>query len=276
MTTLQQALFQASEKIDRTEAKLLMCHLLQVGRTYLITHDREELSELTYQKYLALVLRRQQGEPVPYIVGFQEFYSRRFAVTPDTLIPRPDTESLVETVLQYAHTFPKHGKILDLGTGSGCIAITLALELPQWQIHATDFNLNTLQIAQHNAQTLNATVSFSQGSWFQALHKDKHFDIIVSNPPYIHPADEHLKNLRFEPVDALTDHHDGLSDLREIIQEAPNHLNANGWLFLEHGYDQGQAVRQLFDLDLWHHIQTIKDLGDNDRVTLAQLHLSHT
>ena len=271
MTTIEQALEGAAKRIDRSEAKLLMTYLLGVSRTYLITHDRDPLTPDQRKDYEALVLRREKGEPVPYIVGSQEFYSRSFQVTPDTLIPRPDTETLIETVVHYAQEIKKPVSILDLGTGSGCIAITLALQLPQSRVSAADISQGALQVAQSNASSLGANVRFFHGSWFNALNRDARFDLIVSNPPYIHPQDEHLQNLRFEPIDALTDHKDGLSDLREIITQAPQHLNQDGWLFLEHGFDQGQAVRDLLDPGVWKNVKTVQDWGNNDRVTLAQL-----
>jgi release factor glutamine methyltransferase len=177
---------------------------------------------------------------------------------------------LIETVLQEAANH-RATSLLDMGTGSGCIAITLALEMPELAVTATDFSEKALAIAKDNAKTLKARISFHQGSWYEALPNDARFDIIVSNPPYIHPQDHHLANLRYEPITALTDGVDGLKDLRAIVADAPNHLNANGLLAMEHGWDQGEAVRNLFDESLWYDVRTIKDLGDNDRVTLGRL-----
>ena len=270
MTTIKQALQQASNDIDRFEAKLLLAHCLGVNRTYLITHDRDNLDSDTLNVYLSLVARRKKGEPIPYITGTQEFYGRPFHVTPDVLIPRPDTETLIEAVLSLSkkHTIRT---LLDMGTGSGCIAVTLALELPQTQVAASDISQEALKIARENAAALNARVRFYESDWFESVHELTLFDVIVSNPPYIHPADEHLANLNYEPAGALTDGINGLQDIEKITLGAPDHLNRAGFLLLEHGWDQAQAVQSLFNPQVWETPQTIKDLAGNDRVTIAQL-----
>lgn len=271
MPTIRQAVEQASELIDRFEAKLLLAHCLGVGRTYLITHDRDELKESDWQTYQNCVQQRADGVPVPYICGKQEFFGRPFKVTPDVLIPRPDTETLIEFVLD---NYPKERpySVLDMGTGSGCIAITLALENPLFKVTATDVSAQALNIASQNAKALNARIDFYLGSWFEAIPRNHTFDIIVSNPPYIHRDDEHLKNLTYEPISALTDGFDGLKCIEHIILNAPAFLNTNGRVVLEHGWDQGAAVRKIFeDQGCWNAIQTLKDLGGNDRITTALL-----
>ena len=270
MATIKEVLFAAARRVDRFEARLLLAHLLHCPREYFITHDNDEVTPEIAARFESLLSRREAGEPVPYIVGEQEFFSRTFKVREGVLIPRPDTETLIETVLQEV-ALHRATSLLDMGTGSGCIAITLALEMPELAVTATDFSEKALAVAKDNAETLKARISFHQGSWYEALPDDARFDIIASNPPYIHPEDHHLANLRYEPITALTDGVDGLKDLRAIVADAPNHLNANGLLAMEHGWDQGEAVRNLFDESLWYDVRTIKDLGDNDRVTLGRL-----
>ena len=271
MPTIRQAVEQAAKRIDRFEAKLLLAHCLGVGRTYLITHDRDELETSVWQRYQDCVRQRAENVPVPYICGQQEFFGRPFKVTPDVLIPRPDTESLIEIVLS-AYPKDKSFTLLDMGTGSGCIAVTLAIENPLFKVCATDVSEKALGIASQNARNLKADVNFYLGSWFEAIPQGHIFDIIVSNPPYIHRDDEHLKNLTYEPILALTDGFDGLKCIEHLISHAPSFLNSNGRLVLEHGWDQGAAVRKIFeDQDCWNAIQTLKDLGGNDRVTTACL-----
>ena len=241
---------------------LTTCQLL-VGK------DRD-LSAKERSKIEEIVVGLRQQQPIKYLLGEALFHGMTLKVTPAVLIPRPETAELVDLVLQDwpAESSPH---LLDVGTGSGCIAITLALEMPELAVTATDFSEKALAVAKDNAETLKARISFHQGSWYEALPDDARFDIIVSNPPYIHPQDHHLANLRYEPITALTDGVDGLKDLRAIVTDAPNHLNANGLLAMEHGWDKGEAVRNLFDESLWYDVRTIKDLGDNDRVTLGRL-----
>ena len=271
MPTIQESIIFASKRIDRFEAKLLLAHCLGVGRTYLITHDRDELPPSVWEKYKNGVQQRSEGMPIPYICGSQEFFGRPFKVTPDVLIPRPDTETLVEFILNSCA--PEHSaSLLDLGTGSGCIAVTLALEKTNFKVSATDVCERALNVARQNAHQLKASVNFYLGSWFDAIPTGKMFDIIVSNPPYIHQDDEHLKNLTYEPIGALTDGFNGLTHIEHIISQAPYFLTSNGLLAFEHGWDQGEAVRAIFEKNgCWEKIQTIKDLGNNDRVTAAYL-----
>ena len=187
------------------------------------------------------------------------------------MIPRPDTETIVEFVLSQCPT-DSALSVLDLGTGSGCIAITLALENSNLNVSATDVSPEALEIAWANAKNLGADIHFYCGSWFEPIPASQRYDIIVSNPPYIHREDEHLKNLGYEPISALTDGFDGLTHIDHIIKNAPSFLNEKGWLVFEHGWDQGESVRTLFKKhSLWKGIQTIQDLGGNDRVTAARL-----
>ena len=199
----------------------------------------------------------------------REFYGRPFAVTPDVLVPRPDTETLVEEAIAL---IKREGakSVLDLGTGSGIIAVTLALEAPETTVTATDESPAALAVARGNAQRLSARVSFFEGSWFDALAQEgapQSFNLIVSNPPYIDPADSHMAALSFEPRGALTDEVDGLQDLKAIIERAPQHLAAGGVLLLEHGYDQGEAVRAMLSAAGFEDVRTVQDLAGNDRVS---------
>lgn len=270
MPTIREVINQASYSIDKLDARLLLCFCLNKPITYLIAHDRDPLDSQILEQYQTLVNRRKNGEPFPYIVGSQDFYARSFHVNPNVLIPRPDTETLIDEVLRELSSHPAH-RLLDLGTGSGCIAITLAKECLGLEITATDFSDKALDVARLNAKRYNANILFALGCWYDAIAPEARFDIIVSNPPYIEKNDPHLSELTYEPLSALTDHSNGLSDLKQIIAGAPDHLYKNGLLILEHGWDQGRQVRALFDTDLWDCPITIKDLGGNDRVTKARL-----
>ncbi len=270
MTSIRQVLQAAQKRIDRFDAQLLLGFCLSKNRIYLITHETDELDSTTLEHFETLVSRREAGEPFAYIVGVQEFFSRAFKVTPDVLIPRPDTETLIETTLEEIKRYPAE-TLLDMGTGSGCIAITLALEAKHLKVYASDICPRALAIAQENAQALHASITLYEGAWYTAISENQRFDVIVSNPPYIESNDEHLKSLTYEPISALTDGDNGLTDLEKIITGAPAHLNAYGLLVLEHGWNQGAAVRNLFDADIWRDVRTVKDLGGNDRITLARL-----
>lgn len=216
----------------------------------------------------AMVSRRAAGEPVAYIVGSREFYGHEFRVTPDVLIPRPETELLVERALTYAAGRPGP-RVLDLGTGSGCIAVTLALELAGAHVVAVDRSPPALAVAQANAARLGAAVECRVSDWYGALAPDERYDVIVANPPYIAGADRHLDagDLRFEPRGALTPGGDGLAALRAIIAGAPAHLVADGWLAVEHGYDQAAACRALFAAAGYLDIASWRDLAGIERVT---------
>ncbi len=252
-------------QIERFDAQVLLLHVLNKNRAWLIAHDDETATDEQRSAFEALAARRREGEPVAYLLGSREFYGREFAVTPAVLIPRPDTELLVELALERA---PENGKVIDLGTGSGCIPITLKLERPDLSVSALDLSADALAVATNNAQALGAPVRLLESNWFSAVAGEV-FDLIVSNPPYIHSDDEHLNqgDLRFEPTGALTDGYDGLQHLRSIIAAAPAYLQSGAWLLLEHGWDQGAACRELLLQAGFAEVQTWQDLGQNDRVS---------
>jgi release factor glutamine methyltransferase len=251
--------------LDRLEARILLTHALGLTRVQLITQSERTLSTDEADCLAILVQRRIDGEPIAYIVGSREFYGLSFDVTPDVLIPRPETELLVELALQY---LPPNGRLLDMGTGSGAIAVAIAVNRPDAQVTALDFSAAALAVAKGNAEKHQAAVEFLQSDWFAALAQ-RQFDLIVSNPPYIVAGDRHLSqgDLRFEPVDALTDHHDGLSALRQIVEGADDHLGTGGWLFMEHGYDQAAAVCELATAHGFVDVQRWKDLAGIERVS---------
>lgn len=245
----------------------------------LMTDEDYQLTDSEVARFNDGVVKMQQGIPLAYLTGQQEFWSLNFRVNEHTLIPRPDTEVLVEQVLNWINAQPtqlSNKRLLDLGTGSGCIAISLAHELKQanWQIVAVDLSLEALKVAQHNAVSNNvANIEFVQSSWYQALpiYDEPQFDIIVSNPPYIDETDEHLAGLTAEPISALSAPNQGLADIEHIVQQATTYLCTGGLLAIEHGYDQGDAVRQLFLDNGFESVHTMKDYGNNDRVTLGQV-----
>lgn len=254
------------------EVRMLLQHVLNVNRAWLIAHADDAISEQDYNTFQALLARRIAGEPIAYILGEREFYGLLFKTTADTLIPRPDTETLVEAAL--AKISPSSGAaIVDLGTGTGAIALAIAKHRPRAQVVAVDFSEGALMVAQENARNLSINnVSFLQSHWFDALSKQR-FDLIVSNPPYIEEDDPHLSqgDLRFEPRTALVSGADGLDDIRTIILEAQNHLKPNGWLMFEHGYNQATAVANLLKAAEFNQISHIKDLAGIQRVTLASI-----
>lgn len=253
------------------EAQLLLQTALKVERAWLIAHEIDALGANNHAEFQTLLLRRLKGEPIAYILGYREFYGLKLCVTPDTLIPRPDTETLVEAALA---KIPLHTKvqILDLGTGTGAIALAVAHHRPHAQLMAIDASENALTIAQKNAKNLNiANVQFLHSDWFSTINPQR-FDLILSNPPYIEASDTHLQqgDLRFEPITALASGSDGLDDIRRIVQDCQVYLKPQGWLMLEHGFNQAQAVADLMADSGLVDIATIKDLGGNDRVTIAK------
>ncbi len=254
-----------SSGLERFDAQVLLLHVVQKNRAWLIAHDTDTASAEHIAAFGLQAERRRTGEPVAYILGCREFYGREFAVTPAVLIPRPDTELIVELALARA---PQGARALDLGTGSGCIPITLKLERPDLCISALDISPAALAIATQNAQSLQAEVRFLQSDWFSAVSGET-FELIVSNPPYIEANDIHLSqgDLRFEPSGALTDGGNGLQHLTHIITQAKQHLVAGAWLLLEHGWDQGAACRTILHTAGYTAVQTWRDLGDNDRVS---------
>lgn len=256
------------DSYERQEAMWLLEHIVQVGALELKFRLEQSLTEAQTQQYLAGLQRLEQGEPLAYVTGSQPFWTLDLKVTSDTLVPRPDTEILVDTVLNLE--LPEQCSMVDLGTGTGAIALALASERPRWQVLATDIYLPTLQVAQENAERHQLQqVRFACGAWFDAIPTQK-FDLIVSNPPYIDPEDVHLQQLGAEPQRALIAQQKGLADLKIIIEQAVNWLNPQGWVVLEHGYDQGADVREIFSQAGFSQIRTVQDYGKNDRVTLAQ------
>ncbi len=252
------------------DAQILLAFVLNKEISYLLTWPDKSLDQPTEEHYLALLNRRMLGEPIAYIIGYKEFWSLNFKVSSATLIPRPDTEILVENVLnQYADE--NNLRCLDLGTGTGAIALALASEKPSWQVDAVDFNQEAVNLAQFNADNLHLShVNIFKSDWFNALENIS-FDVIVANPPYIARQDENLSqgDVRFEPESALIANDNGLADIKYIAEHARDYLNAKGSLFIEHGFDQGANVRNIFRSFGYQHIETIKDLNNLDRVTWA-------
>lgn len=259
------------DSYEQRECAWLLEHILKINHLTLKYKSDQPLAPDQQQQFLQKIERLKQGEPLAYVIGEQDFWSLTLRVTPATLIPRPDTEILVEQALALIQ--PNQDlQVLDLGTGSGAIALSIAKERPNAQVIATDFSATALQVAQQNA-VLNqiGNVQFLQGSWYQALNSNHQFDVIVSNPPYIDEQDQHLIDLTHEPITALTAKNNGMADLEVIIRQAPQWLKPDGWLLVEHGYNQAQAVQQLFSLAGFSQVKTVKDYGGNDRVTLGQL-----
>ncbi len=253
----------------RLDAEILLAHCLQKARSYLYTWPERVPEPPQLVAYSKLLQQRLTGQPIAYLIGYREFWGMPLNVTPDTLIPRPETELLIETVLQ--HT-TKHDRlnILDLGTGSGAIAIALGSELPQATITATDRSAAALAVARANAhQHQQHRIRFLLSDWFSMIPTGEHFDIIVSNPPYIALDDIHLTqgDVRFEPPSALISGTDGLNDIRHIIKCARVFLHENGLLLLEHGYNQAAAIRQIMQQNHYRDILCIADLAGNDRLS---------
>jgi release factor glutamine methyltransferase len=265
---------QASLPLDPLENRILLCHATGLSRVQLITRAEQGLGEAEAQQLAELVRRRLAGEPIAYIVGRREFFGLDFAVSEAVLIPRPDTELIVELAIE---RLPPRGRLLDMGTGSGAIAVSVAHSRRDAAVTALDLSEAALEVARRNAANNQASVRFLRSDWFGALEdkgsRDETFELIASNPPYIAAGDEHLSqgDLRFEPAGALTDHADGLSALRTIIEGAPRHLVPGGWLLLEHGYDQAAAVRALLDARGYIDVQSWRDLGGIERVSGGRL-----
>ncbi len=255
----------------RLDARVLAAHVLCVDAAWLIAHDTDRLPAQQADAYQTVLARRLNGAPIAYLVGSREFFGRPFRVSPDVLIPRPDTERLIELAL--AQIPPEQAvDVLDLGTGSGCIAITLARERPLARVTAVDRSPAALAIAQRNAESLGASVEFLASDWFSAL-AGRHFDLVVSNPRYIAAADPHLArgDVRFEPLSALAAGPDGLDDLRHLIATASAHLKRGGILLLEHGYDQAESVRSLLQQSGFPFPQSWNDLSGIPRVSGGKL-----
>lgn len=276
--TVAEALRAAALRIERRDAEVLLCASLSCNRAHLIAHASETLDQASTRNFQAWVDRRALGEPVAYLTGRREFYGREFLVGPEVLIPRPETEHLVEQALarlpsQQWPEDPAHASVLDLGTGSGAIAITLALERPALAVTACDVSQGAIMLASKNASQLDAKVEFVQSDWYSAL-PGRRFDLIASNPPYVAALDPHLGqgDLRFEPRGALTDNSaDGLSSLRQIASGATLHLHPGGWLLLEHGYDQADAVQGILLQSGFEDLICIHDLAGIPRVAGGRL-----
>ncbi|MFN3984742.1 MAG: peptide chain release factor N(5)-glutamine methyltransferase [Rhodocyclaceae bacterium] len=264
------ALKWAREHIDAVDARVLLRHVLQCPAARLVAHADERLDSADWLAYRALVERREAGEPVAYLTGTREFYGYPLMVTPAVLIPRPETELLIELAL--AHFGDRAGvRVLDLGTGSGAVAISLARELQSADVVAVDRSREALLVAMANAARLGASVSFIVSDWFSALGGDR-YHLIVGNPPYVAATDPHLAegDVRFEPSTALVSGPEGLDDIEEIVAQAPHHLEPGGWLFLEHGYDQASRVRGLLTDAGFAAIASWRDLAGIERVSGGQ------
>lgn len=256
----------------RLDAEVLLAWVLGKPRSYLRAWPEVELDSHAIKEYLQLLARRCAGEPISHLTGEREFWSLSLQVSPDTLIPRPDTELLVAEALTCLPD-SDHVRIADLGTGSGAVAIALASECPRCQVIATDLSTAALALAQANAKRLKQPqIHFLHSNWCSAFARSDRFDVIVSNPPYIPTNDPHLRSaeLAFEPQFALTSGEDGLDAIRLITAQAADHLVPSGWLLVEHGYDQGEAVRQLFIDNGYETVTTCQDLAGHDRVCRGQ------
>lgn len=279
MQDIQSALSEASRILANTsdspelDAEILLCLILEKNRSYLRSWPKKQLHAQQRLQFKALLKQRQHGTPIAYITGQREFWSREFKVSPDVLIPRPDTELLIELSLPLIPK-DKSCKLIDLGTGSGAIAVTLAAERPYAQIIATDMSETALKIAKQNADYHHCrNIRFLHSVWFSEIAENA-FDLVVSNPPYIAADDPHLQqgDLRFEPQSALVADENGLKDISQIAESACKHLKIGGHLLIEHGYNQKQQVQAIFESFGYANIQNHTDLGGNPRVTVGQWH----
>lgn len=253
----------------KVDAEHLLCEVLQQSRTYLYTWPERELSEQQQQRFAHLLEQRRSGVPIAHLLGRRAFWNFEVEVTPSTLIPRADTEVLVEFALELCTA--DSARVVDLGTGTGAIALALALEHSAWEVWGCDRVTEAVALARRNADRLQANnLRIVEGSWFAPLHGQ--FDLIVSNPPYIDPIDPHLTqgDVRFEPISALTADDCGLADIRQIIADAPSYLKLGGWLALEHGYDQAEAVAEILRDAGFKEVRQRRDYGGNMRVSAGQ------
>ncbi|KEY91655.1 protein methyltransferase [Candidatus Photodesmus blepharus] len=261
----------------RLDAEILLCHTLEKTRSYLVTWPERLLTRIQFEHFSEMLTRRLNGEPIAYIIGEWEFWSLSLKVSESTLIPRPDTERLVEVALR--RTYKQNGSILDLGTGTGAIALSLASEMCRRRVIGVDVELQAQVLAVENARRLNIlNVNFFVGSWFQPIDDNEKFSLIVSNPPYMKENDSHLLqgDVRFEPMSALVAKEEGLADIKYIAVHSRFYLENFGWLMLEHAHDQGQAVRKILVSLGYQKVLTEKDYAGNDRVTIGQLHTLKT
>lgn len=255
----------------RLDLELLLARVLDQSRSYLYTWPERTLNQNQLERFETLLARRKAGEPVAHLLGEKEFWSLTLQVNDSTLIPRPETERLVETALELLGTEPRH--VLDLGTGTGAIALALASERPAWRILAVDESPAAVQLAIENCRRLGfRNVEVTRSHWFGNVGPEA-FDLIVANPPYIAEDDPHLKegDLRFEPASVLVARDKGLGDIRHIVSDARQHLYSGGWLLIEHGFEQGEAVRQLFTAAGYAQVETRQDLAGRDRLTLGRI-----
>ncbi len=253
------------------DAEILLMHVLKKPRSYCRTWPEKYVSEELVLQYKDLIASRIKPTPIAYLVGYKEFWSRNFKVNQSTLIPRPDTELLIEHALTFLHQRNTAKNILDLGTGSGCIAITLQKEYPNCQMMATDISAGALAVARYNAHALSADVTFIESSWFTHIPQQT-FDLIASNPPYIALNDEHLLqgDLPAEPITALTSGKNGLDDIKIIAKNALEYLTPEGMLMIEHGHDQREDVFNIFEQNGYYHIKQYDDLGQQARLTIGR------
>lgn len=263
-------LFQAGIRDAAVDARWLLCHVLQRNEAWLRTWPEASIDSVQQQQFQKLLERRERGEPIAYLTGRQGFWTLDLEVTPDTLVPRPDTELLVEAALERFGQEPIN--VLDLGTGTGAIALALKSERPSWHIVASDVDKPSLELTRRNAQMNGLNIHCLQSSWFSNIPPQP-FHLIVSNPPYIESDDPHLQGegVRFEPLRALVSGADGLDAIREITHRAPDYLVSGGCLMLEHGYLQAEAVRNILQVNGFQSVATLKDLADNERITLGCL-----
>lgn len=260
---------EGSSDSPQLDLELMLCHLLERPSSYLYTWPDKVLEPELVESLGAMLDRRLQGEPVAHIIGHRGFWSFDLEVSTCTLIPRPDTEVLVEKALELCPV--SKARVVDLGTGTGAIAIALAVENPGWEVVASDYSEKAAELAERNRSRLQvANLQVLQGSWFEP-HSGK-YDLIVSNPPYIDPADEHLKqgDVRFEPLSALIADNKGMADIELISKQAREYLNVGGWLLFEHGYDQGLQCRSLLESLGYKQVDTSRDYGQNERVTFGR------
>lgn len=266
-------LTQAGSVTPRLDAEVLLCHVIRRDRTWLYTWGDRDVERWQRARFAALVAARAQGEPVAYLIGVREFWGLALMTSPDTLIPRPDTETLVEAAL--AHASSPSGTLLDLGTGTGAIALAFASERPNWHVDGVDVQPEAVTLAKRNAQALSiSNVCFEQSDWFSAFVSQVNtptFDIIVSNPPYIAADDPHLKlgDVRFEPRSALVAESEGMADLLHLVACARQFLAVSGWLMLEHGHTQASGVRAALSQAGYNNVESLRDLAGHERVTLG-------